>query len=268
MVDDLTAVFLAAGMSSRFGGKIKALTKVGPNGETLLELSMIQAQEAGFNNFVIIASDKTLNFLEAEFQYSHDEIPISYAIQKTPEHREKPFGTTHALLAAKKLVKGPFIVLNSDDLYGLHTLKLMGDYLTTNKECYCMPAYHLKNTLPEVGIVNRGHIKEKNGYLMKIVERFNISKKDIPKKFSGDELISMNLFGLQHVFLEHSEKEFEEFLKEIGDDPAKECLLPHTLSNFIKKHKVKFAVISTQDKPIGLTNPEDEEKVRELLSKS
>jgi NDP-sugar pyrophosphorylase family protein len=266
MEEDLTVVYLAAGLSSRFGGRIKALIKVGPNNESLIELSMNEAIEAGFNSFVLIVSPKTLEPLKAYFTESFKGYPIKYAVQETPEYRKKPFGTTHALLSAKDVVNSPFIVLNSDDLYGINTMKLVADYLQTNDECYCIPGYRLKNSLPDKGTVNRGIIHEKDGVIKKIEETFNITKTDIPEKYSGEELVSMNLFGLQPKFLEYIKGDFEIFLDRCKDDPTTECLLPDSITKFTIAHDIKMAVIPTEDVPIGVTNPEDEEIVRNLLS--
>src|SRR3989344_1982825 len=154
----LTAVYLAAGVSSRFGGRIKALARVGKNDEPLMGISMQDARAAGFDRFVIIASDKTLGPLDEAFGVSFEGCPVEYCLQKTPPHREKPFGTAHAVLAAKDFVKGAFIVLNGDDLYGNHALKTVADFLRKNPSQYCIPGYKMKNVLPDHGTVNRGGI--------------------------------------------------------------------------------------------------------------
>lgn len=262
---EITAVYLAAGLSSRFGGRIKALARVGKNNETLLEISMNQAKNAGFNKFVIIASDKTIQALGEEFRNDFKGIPISYCLQKTPEYRKKPFGTSHALLCAKELVKGPFVVLNGDDVYGSKTMKSIYDYMKKTKDGYCMPGYKLKNCVPKQGTVNRGVITSNKGFLEKITETFNISSEDIPLKFNGDELVSMNLFGLQSRFFEYIEKEFGMFLANHPDDPTTEFLLPDTVSKFLQENNIKMAVIPMEDAPIGLTNPEDEAILKEKL---
>ena len=265
-MEGITAVYLAAGISSRFGGRIKALARVGPNNETLLEISMNQAKEAGVDNFVIIASDKTSEPLRQVFGSSFKGIPISYCLQKTPEYRKKPFGTSHALMSAKDFIDGLFIVLNSDDIYGAKTVRLVCDYLRSNKEAYCMPGYRLKNCIPKKGTVNRGIVTVKdNSILDRIIETFGISEKNIPAKLSGDELVSMNLFGLQPRFFPYLDDEFKAFLEACKDAPAEELFLPETISNFIKKNNLKMAVIPTDDIPIGLTNPQDEEIAREKL---
>jgi NDP-sugar pyrophosphorylase family protein len=262
----LTAVYLAAGLSSRFGGRIKALIRVAPNNQTLMGYSMSQAKKAGFNHFVIIASKKTIDQLKEEYKDSFLGIPVEYALQETPEWREKPFGTSHAAHSAKNIIQGSFIVLNSDDIYGENTLRLMADYLKKNKEGYCIPGYKLKNVVPENGGVNRGLISvDSENNVTKIVENFNITKKDIPSRYSGEELISMNLFGLQPSFIDFLEKNFPKFLEKIGKDPKKEWLLPDSISDFAEKHKIKIEVIPTDDVWVGVTNPEDEEIARKKL---
>lgn len=265
-MDTYTVVYLAAGMSSRFKGRIKALSKVGPSGETFLELSMNQAIQAGFDNFVIVASEKTVEPLRDYFGGAYKNIPISYGIQFTPDYREKPLGTSHALLAAKGFVLGPFVVLNSDDLYGRNVLAKLFHYLEKNKDGYCMPGYRLKNVLPEKGKVNRGIIQlDENGFLKEIEENFNLCI-DCNPKFNGNELVSMNIFGLQLGFFDFLENEFKLFIKKHKNDPRIEFLLPDSITNFQREKNEKIAVITTEDKPIGLTNPEDEEKIRDMLS--
>jgi NDP-sugar pyrophosphorylase family protein len=261
----LTAIYLAAGASSRFGGKIKALVKLGPNDENLLQISMKQAKKAGFDNFIIIVSDKTIDSLKECFGDYFEDIPIRYAIQKTPEYREKPFGTSHALLSAKDLIKEPFIVINSDDIYGDFTFKAIADYMKTDN-IYCLPGYRLKNVLADEGGVNRGVISiDENDYVKNIVENFDIKKQDIPSKFTGEEFISMNFFGLQPDFLEFLEEDFKVFLEKNKDDPKKEWLLPGSVSDFkIQKNK-RIKMIPTPDVWIGVTHPEDEAKAREKL---
>ncbi len=262
---NLTAVFPAAGVASRFGGKIKGLVRVGVSDETLLEVSMGQCKEAGFNKFVIIVSDKTLEPLKDVFGDSFLDIPVKYCIQETPSYRQKPFGTGHALLSAKELVNEPLLYLSSDEIYGLETLKSVADYLKTNEKGYCIPAYRLKNVLPEKGTVNRGMIIEKEGSLDRIEEQFAISMEDIPSKYTGEEFISMSVCGLQPEILDFLEKDFDKFLEENKDNPNSEYLLVDGITNHAKESGINVVLIPTEDKPLSLTNPEDEEKMREQL---
>jgi len=265
MTDELTAVYLAAGASSRFGGKMKFLARIGPNNETLLELSMNQAIYAGFSNFVFITSVNSQKALKEVFGIEFKNIPIKYCIQETPEYREKPFGTAHAVLASKDLIHTPFITLNGDDLYGKETLKGIANYLKQNKGSYCLPGYSAKNVLPKEKC-NRGFINvDDEGFLKSIEEHFNISKDDIPSKYSGDEFMSMNLFGLQPEFLDYLEEQFQLFLKENQNNPTIEFLLPQVIHDFVQSKGINTAVIPTNDIPVGLTFPEDEEVVRNKL---
>jgi NDP-sugar pyrophosphorylase family protein len=261
----VTLIYLAAGASSRFGGRIKALARIGKKDETMLEISMRQAKTAGFNNIVIIASDTTVQPIKDAVGNSFDGIPIAYCLQKTPTHRKKPFGTSHALLSAKELVNEQFVVLNSDDLYGERTLAAVAQYLKAENG-YCMPGYKLKNCLPENGTVNRGIITvNDDSTLNRITETFNISRADIPSKFAGDELVSMNLFGVQPAFFSFIEETFQRFLKEHPDDPTTEFLLPVSISEFITERGLQMRILPTDDIPVGLTNPEDEAVLREQL---
>ena len=262
----LTALYLAAGLSSRFGGRIKAIIKVGPNDETLMELSMLQAVEAGFDSFVIVVSNKTIDPIRDYFGDSFKGLSVDYVFQETPSYREKPFGTGHAVLAAKDVIKNAFVMMNSDDLYGINSLKKVVDYIKENEEGYCILGYRLRNVLPEQGTVNRGLITvDDDSNMIKIEEQFGISRDDIPSKYSGEELFSMNFFVLQPEFFSFLEKDFEEFLKENPDDVKKECLILDSVTHFQNEKNVKIKVIPTEDEVIGVTNPEDEEIVKELL---
>ncbi|TKJ16970.1 nucleotidyltransferase [Candidatus Woesearchaeota archaeon B3_Woes] len=266
---NLTAVYMAAGRASRFGGRIKALIQIGPNNETLMGLSMQQAKQAGFNKFVIIASPQTLESLKEVYKDNFLENSVEYCIQETPDYREKPFGTSHALLSAKEFVKEPFIVLNSDDLYGKNTMKYIANYLKITESGYCLPGYKLKNVLSKHGGVNRGIIKiDSENYMEGIKETFDILKKDVGTNYSGEELISMNLFGLQPDFFNYLEEALKKFLKEHPNDPKTEFLLPNSVSNFKNEKDTKIKVVPTDDIWIGVTNPEDEEKMREQLKNS
>ncbi len=263
---NLTAVYLAAGISSRFGGRIKALIQAGPNNETLMGLSMQQAKQAGFNKFIIIANNQTLEPLKEVYKDNFLGNPVEYCIQETPNYRERPFGTSHALLSAKRLIKEPFIVLNSDDLYGKNTMKYVADYLKTTENSYCLPGYKLKNVLSKHGAVNRGIIRvDSENYMESIKETFNILKEEVGTKHSGEELISMNLFGLQPDFFDYLEEDLKKFLEKYPNDPKTEFLLPDSVSDFNNEKNKKVKIIPTDDIWIGVTNPEDEEKMREQL---
>jgi hypothetical protein len=224
---------------------------------------MDQAKKAGFNKFILIASNATLRPLQEKFNDNFKGIPIFYEIQETPSHRKKPFGTAHALMSTKNSVDGPFIVLNSDDIYGYETLTKIYGYL--KKDLCCIPGYKLKNCVPEIGSVNRGFISVKGDILEKIEEKFNITKGDMVKMYNPEQLVSMNLFGLKKEFFSHLEKEFGTFLEKHKDDPVKEFLLPDAVTSFIQHNKIPMHVIVTNDTPLGLTNPEDEEKLKQIL---
>jgi NDP-sugar pyrophosphorylase family protein len=267
-MSNLTAVYPAAGLSSRFDGKIKCLSRVGQNNETLIELSMNQAIVAGFNKFVIITSKVTLDPIKEVLGDSYKDIPVKYCIQETPEYRLKPFGTGHALLSAKGLVNEPFLYLSSDEIYGVDTFKTVFNFLKQGKDNYCIPGFRLKNVLPNNGTVNRGLIKEKDHALEKIKEQFNISVDDIPSKFTGEELISVSICGLQSNIFEFLKDDFENFLKQYPTDEKKEFLLVDSITNFAKQKNKKITVIPTNGVLLSLTNPEDEEIMRQKLINS
>ncbi len=263
---NLTAIYLAAGVSSRYGGKIKGLTKVGPNNESLIEISMLHAIEAGFNKFVFIVSDKTHEAFNKKFGEEFNNIPIKYCFQTTPEWREKPYGTAHALNSAKNLVDEPFMVLNADDIYGKKTFKKIAQFMGLIEKSHCMPGYKLKNAIPKEGNHNRGLINVNSDYnLISVKEQFNISYNDIGDKYTGEELISMNLFAMQPEFLNYLNEKTKEFIVNTTDT-KKEFLLPHVITSYLQEKDIKKTVIPTDDVPIGLTHPGDEIQVKMLIS--
>ena len=259
---------MVAGMSSRFGGKIKQFAKVGPNGETLIEVSMDQAINAGFNKIIFVVGDKTETQFKEKFGDSYNGVPVFYTKQFfNPEERDKPWGTTDALVTAKEFINENFVVCNGDDIYGKNALKETHNYLEKNDNGITV-GYKLKHIIPEEGAVNRGKFEtDTEGNVTSIKEILGISKENfLEKDLTKNSLCSMNLFGLTKETLLDLEKKLVEFKEKNAGDRKAECFLPVELGNLIEEGKLKMKLIETNDKWFGVTNPEDEEKVRNALS--
>ena len=274
-------VVMAAGMGSRYGG-LKQIDPVGSCGEAILDYSIYDAHEAGFETAVIIIKEaikkdfmetvgKRLEKAPMEIRYAYqelDKLPEGFSV---PEGRTKPFGTSHAILCAKDVIgDAPFAVLNADDYYGKSAFKVVYDYLSKAEDGetydFCMAGYYLCNTVSDHGSVARGVCEtDENQNLTGIVERLRIEKYDGGIHFTEDgetwtELapetpVSMNMFGFTPVFLQELEARFPAFLeKELPENPMKkEFLLPMTVGELLKEGKANVKVLATADKWYGVT---------------
>lgn len=259
-------LYLAAGLSSRFGFRIKCLQPVGRYGETLLELSVRQLQKQGVTAIIMIVSEATYRDIFDVVGDSFLGLPVKYAFQKTPDYRKKPLGTVHALLAAKSLLDAPFIVLNGDTLYGDKALDKVCTHIKY-KDTPCMPGYPLRDVLPQSGKVNRAVIEIEGSALTKIVEQYNISMDDVRLgKYSGDELTSMNIFGFQSSILSFAQRKFDEWRAENSTEETGEYILSTMLNDLLPEEGVKTSVYGVDNSiPLELTNPEDFAYVRNNL---
>ena len=278
-------VIMAAGMGSRYGG-LKQIDPVGSCGEAILDYSLYDAHEAGFETAVIIIKEAIRkDFMETvgarmkscpmEIRYAYqelDKLPEGYSV---PEGRTKPFGTSHAILCAKDAIgDAPFAVLNSDDYYGKSSFKVVYDYLSQaqdqEKYDFCMAGYYLCNTVSDHGSVARGVCQtDADRNLTGIVERLRIEKYDGGIHFTEDgetwtdlnpeTPVSMNMFGFTPVFLQELENRFPAFLdNELPENPMKkEFLLPMTVGELLKEGKANVKVLSTADKWYGVTYAAD-----------
>lgn len=293
-------VIMAAGIGSRFGGGIKQLEPVGMHGEIIMDYSIHDAIEAGFNKIIfIIRKDIEEAFREVigeriEAICKKLNVEIDYAFQamddlpegvKLPKDRTKPWGTGQAVLACKGLIKEPFAVINADDYYGKESFFKLHDFLeeyTPEKPTdFCAAGFILKNTLSENGGVTRGVCQvNENGYLTGIDETKNIVKvgnKAAVQKEDGQEPIdenshvSMNMWGLTPEFVGLLEEGFVEFFENIKGDEAKELkgeyLLPIYIDELLKKGKVSVRLLETKDKWFGVTYKEDKPVVVESFAK-
>ena len=282
-------VIMAAGMGSRFGGGIKQLAPVGPNGEIIMDYSIHDAKEAGFNKVVFIirkdikdafhdAIGKRIegicNELNIEFAYAYQELDdLPKGIEK-PAKRSKPWGTGQAVLAAKKVIKTPFIVINADDYYGKEGFKAVHEYLVNGGKS-CMAGFVLKNTLSDNGGVTRGICKMDEDYnLTEVVETKNIVKTVTGAEAEGmavdvDSLVSMNMWGLTPDFLTTLEEGFKEFFeKEVPGNPLKaEYLIPIFIGELLEHGKISVKVLKTNDTWYGMTYHEDVAAVKDSFKR-
>ena len=289
----VTLVVMAAGIGSRFGGGIKQLEAVGPNGEIIMDYSIHDALEAGFNKVVfVIRKDLEKDFKEiigrrmeklVEVEYAYQELnDIPERFLKKTEGRKKPWGTGQAILCCKDVVDEPFLVINADDYYGKEAYREAYAYLTGRKDdnAYeaCMVGFVLKNTLSDNGGVTRGVCKvDEHRMLSEIVETSNIVKTAegaavqtesglVPIDVESE--VSMNMWGLSPKFFEVLDKGFDEFLEKLDPENLKgEYLLPTIIGDLLKEGKMKVEVRKSHDEWFGVTYKEDKPDVVASIQK-
>ena len=292
-------VIMAAGIGSRFGGGIKQLEPGGLHGEIIMDYSIHDAIEAGFNKVVfIIRHDLEEVFREVignriEKICAAHNVEVAYAFQEkenvpagvtVPAERKKPWGTGQAILSCKGIVDCPFIVINADDYYGKEGFRKVHDELVANADpsAYCMAGFVIKNTLSDNGAVTRGICRmDEHGMLTDVDETSNIVK--VPAadgsaafgveadgvKIDPESLVSMNMWGLKPEILELLEEGFAEFFRVTPEDKLlkAEYLLPMFIDELIKAGKASVKVLSTADKWFGVTYKEDKPVVVESFKK-
>ena len=286
-------VIMAAGIGSRFGKGIKQLAPVGPKGEIIMDYSIHDALEAGFNKVVFIIrkdledefkrviGDRISKITEVAYAFQEiDDLPGDF---RKPADRTKPWGTGHAVLAAKKVLSEPFAVINADDYYGKEAYVKVHDYLVQEQPedgilHICMAGFRLGNTLSDNGSVTRGVCHIEDGALVGVTETHNIFKtadgaetrddNGNVEKLDVKSLVSMNMWGLTPVFMETLEKGFVEFLENVEEgDIKKEYLLPEMIDRLIKEGKAKVDVLETKDTWFGVTYQEDKASVTAAFKK-
>lgn len=283
-----TLVILAAGMGSRYGG-MKQIDGVGNHGEPIIEFSIYDAKQAGFENVVlIIKREHEEAFKQALTNKLEGKINVRFAYQDmcnipegftVPEGRVKPWGTTHALLACKGIVDGPFAIINADDFYGRDAYKVIYDFLTTEVKDnqYAMVGYPCINTLTDNGTVTRGLCQEdENKCLASIVEIQKIAKKDGHavyedngewKEISDTSLVSMNFWGFTPAIFKDMEEIFTKFLQEHLEEKPLKCehVIPTAVGTLVKEHKCSVKMLSSKDAWFGVTYKEDKPNVMQKI---
>ncbi len=286
-----TLLIMAAGMGSRFGGGIKQLEPVDSNGHIIMDYSIHDAMEAGFDQVVFIIRKD----IEDEFKRVIGDrigqickcygVTVDYVFQdlhdipgEIPAGRTKPWGTGQAVLTAKKVLNTPFVIINADDYYGKEGFKKVHDYMVSGGQS-CMAGFVLKNTLSDNGGVTRGICKmDEANNLTEVVETKNIVKtvsgaESEGKVIDTDSLVSMNMWGLTPDFLERLETGFQDFFKkEVPNDPLKcEYLIPSFIGELLEQSRISVKVLRTNDTWYGMTYKEDvasvKESFKEMLNK-
>ncbi len=268
---DVALVYMVAGISSRFKGKVKQFAPIGKNGETLIECSLNQALPAGFTKIIFIVGEKTEDLFMEKFGEEYNGVPVYYTFQEYDEEtRDRPWGTTDALCTIREIIDCPFVVCNGDDLYGKSSFETLVNHLTNpeNKDTQATIGYKLGTIIPEEGSVNRGLFEiNRSSYVTSIVETLGIEKKDLDDLgISESAFCSMNIFAFFPEVIDKLNTILENFKQENQGDKKAESYLPNNVSQLIQENKIKMIVYSTQDKWRGLTNPEDEEKLRQELA--
>ena len=284
---ETTLLIMAAGIGSRFGGGIKQLEPVDGGRHIIMDYSIHDAIEAGFNHVVFVIRKD----IEAEFREVIGDriaavcaakgVTVDYAFQglhdipgQFPEGRTKPWGTGQAVLAAKQVLKTPFVVINADDYYGKEGLRALHEHLVSGGGD-CMAGFVLRNTLSDNGGVTRGICKmDEKSCLTQVTETKNILKTAAGAQADGveldlDSLVSMNMWGLTLGFLQVLEQGFAEFFeKAVPANPLKaEYLIPTFIGELLSQNKISVKVLKTNDAWYGMTYKEDVPAVKESFAR-
>ncbi|MCZ4225181.1 nucleotidyltransferase family protein [Pedobacter rhodius] len=282
-----TLLILAAGMASRYGS-MKQIDGFGPNGETIIDYSIYDAIKAGFGKVVFIIKEEFVDNFKSIFEPKlNGRIETDYVFQnfdlkqfgiEEEIYREKPWGTAHAILSARKVVKEPFCVINADDYYGYDAFKKMVDFLSdeASDSNFSIIGYEVGKTLSEFGAVSRGVCKvDASGNLEEIIERTKVYPKDdkIFYEEDGEEFplsfdtpVSMNFWGFTPAVFNITEKLFVEFALANKEKPKAEFFIPLIGENLVKTGEATFKVVPTSNKWFGVTYKEDKPYVQDSIN--
>lgn len=280
-------VILAAGLASRYGG-LKQLESVGPAGEAIIDYSVYDAIQAGYDKVVFVIRKE----IEDEFRHNfikrfEDRIDADCVIQDPeslpdgftlPPDREKPWGTAHALLAAEKAIQAPFVVINADDFYGREAFRLMHDFLSGSGSAgteYAMAGYRLGNTLSKHGTVSRGVCDvDEQGYLQSVTELTSIARQSgvivsqqngEERKLPDDAVVSMNFWGFTPAVFDQMHDAFRSFLQNNIDKPRAECYIPTVVDHLINQGQAQVKVLKCEASWFGITYKDDLETARSTI---
>ena len=287
-----TLIIMAAGIGSRFGEGIKQLAQMGPNGEIIMDYSIHDAKEAGFNKVVfIIRKDIFKEFEEIIGNRIKEQIDVEYVFQEVddlpegfevPEGRTKPWGTGQAVLCCKDVVKEPFVIINADDYYGKEAFVKLHDFLVSGEDLgreftMGMGGFILKNTLSDNGTVTRGvSVVDENGLLSQVHETTGIEmgedgqikcdSEEVQEWISPEDKVSMNMWAGYPGFLDFLAEDFKDFLANVEEGDLKsEYLLPNIVDKLLKEERANVKVLETQDRWFGVTYKEDKETVQDAF---
>ena len=279
-----TLLIMAAGMGSRFGG-LKQIEPIGPNGEFLIDYSIYDAVQEGFNKVVFIIKRENYGvfketigsrvdkYIQVEYAFQDlIDIPDSYTI---PSDRIKPFGTTHAILQAKDLISEPFAVINADDFYGRDAYRVVANFLNnSNDNEYCVVGYLVENTLSANGSVKRAVCQKNKDRLIDLIESSIVKENGIitatplngnmSMTLNSNDLVSMNLFGFKENIFTFLENDFQEFLNS-NPSITDECFIPESLKKSNNSNHSNVSVLLTTAKWYGITYKEDKKDVIDAI---
>ncbi len=277
-----TLLILAAGMGSRYGG-LKQIDPVGPNGEIIIDYSIYDALGAGFGKLVFVIRHYFEDAFKEKIGSKFDGlVETAYAFQELdaglggftlPPDREKPWGTAHAIGVGRDVIDEPFAVINADDYYGVDSFKMVADFLSGSEISptdYAMVGFKLRNTLSEYGTVARGVCHCDNElFLQDVVERKKVQKRGMAACYfdedgtehalTGDEVVSMNLWGFHPAFFEYLQAGFKDFLREHGTEAKSEYFITIPVSDLVESGQIRVKVLPTHDNWFGVTYRQDKE---------
>jgi dTDP-glucose pyrophosphorylase len=286
-----TLLVLAAGMGSRYGG-LKQIDPVGPAGETIIDYSIFDAMRAGFEKLVfVIRRDIESAFREAIGARFEKRLPVEYVFQEldklppgfsVPPNRKKPWGTGQAILTGAEVIKEPFAAINADDFYGSNSFRVLAEHLRSGSPDYAMVGFVLRNTLSEFGSVARGACRVgADGYLQGVTELTKIEKDGSCARYidqsgttqalTGDEPVSMNMWGFTPSIFSHLQAQLVEFLKRSGNDEKAELYIPSVVNELVATGRERCKVLRTTNSWFGVTYREDRpfvvEGIRALIAR-
>lgn len=278
-------------MGSRYGG-LKQIDPVGPAGETIIDYSIFDAMRAGFGKLVfVIRHDIESAFREAIGARFEKRLPVEYVFQElnklpagfsVPPNRTKPWGTGQAILMAAEVIRGPFAAINADDFYGAASFRALAEHLQSDSKDYAMVGFTLRNTLSEFGSVARGACEvSADGYLQGVRELTKIERDGNGAKYTdaagtvhrltGDEPVSMNMWGFNTSLFGHLREQLTEFLKRHGQEEKSEFYIPLVVNDLVSERKERCKVLRTTDAWFGVTYREDRpfvvEGIRKLIER-
>jgi len=280
-----TLLVMAAGMGSRYGG-LKQIEPVGPSGETIIDYSIYDALRAGFGKLVfVIRKDIEQPFKEVVGARFEKRIAVEYVFQEldkiphgfhVPAGRSKPWGTTQAILMTEDIIHEPFAVINADDFYGAESYRVLARHLHPGAADYAMVGFVLRNTLSEFGTVARGVCQVSgDGFLKQIVELTSVGRDGAHAKntdsegrvttLTGDEPVSMNMWGFTPRIFAQLQEHFKRFLQVNAADLKRECYIPSTVNDILLAGEAKVKVLRSNDSWFGVTYREDHAQVVESI---
>ncbi len=282
-----TLLVMAAGMGSRYGG-LKQIDSVGPSGETIIDYSIYDALRAGFGKLVfVIRKDIEQAFKETVGKRFEKHAPVEYVFQELknlppgfsiPEGRTKPWGTTQAVLMAADVIREPFAVINADDFYGAESYRVLAEHLKSGSSDFSMVGFILRNTLSDFGSVARGVCRvDDAGYLQTVEELTSIvrdgeqAKNTDPSgnvmQLSGDEAVSMNMWGFTPMIFDQLRTVFHKFLERSGKELKTESYVPTAVNELLAAGQARVKVLRSADPWFGVTYKEDRPRVVESISR-